>query len=282
MRKRACDWCARRLRHLPATFSRHFANLIHAYRGDSGALLPLVECQVQLCRENGMAFYLVLSEIYFGWAYANAVDPEAGLARIRAAIEEFKAMGVSTAMPFFCSLLAHAEMAAKHEEQAVFEIDAAIAIAHVGRPTAMIPRRTGYAAKSCSDAIRPIRRRRRKRSVPLATSLRNRAREALDCSPRCRLPNSAIRALASPRPRPSSHPRLRASRRLRKCPRSPRRWRFCRPLTNGHKLNPAVRTDTANDDYARVGPPELRRRSYEGHGRPRWVSLGCRTTSSRR
>jgi hypothetical protein len=38
MRKRACDWCARRLRHLPATFSRHFANLIHAYRGDSGAL----------------------------------------------------------------------------------------------------------------------------------------------------------------------------------------------------------------------------------------------------
>jgi class 3 adenylate cyclase len=61
--------------------ARHFANIIHAYRGDSAALLPLVERQVQLCREHGMAFYLVLSEIYFGWAYANAVDSEAGLAR---------------------------------------------------------------------------------------------------------------------------------------------------------------------------------------------------------
>jgi len=112
--------------------ARHFANIVLAYRGDSAALLPLVERQVQLCREHGMAFYLVLSEIYFGWAYANAVDPEAGLARIRTAIEESRAMGLSTAMSFLRSLLAHAEMAAKHEEQAVFEIDAAIAIAQRG------------------------------------------------------------------------------------------------------------------------------------------------------
>ena len=112
--------------------ARHFANIVLAYRGDSAALLPLVERQVKLCREHGMAFYLVLSEIYFGWAYANAVDPEAGLARIRTAIEEARAMGAATAMPLFCSLLAHAEMAAKHEERAVLEIDAAIAIAQRG------------------------------------------------------------------------------------------------------------------------------------------------------
>jgi class 3 adenylate cyclase len=112
--------------------ARHFANTVLAYRGDSAALLPLVERQVQLCREHGMALYLVLSEIYFGWAYANAVDPEAGLARIRTAIEESGAMGLSTSMPYFRSLLAHAEMAAKHEEQAVFEIDAAIAMAQRG------------------------------------------------------------------------------------------------------------------------------------------------------
>jgi predicted ATPase len=112
--------------------ARHFANILHAYRGDSSTLLPLVERQVQLCREHGMALYLVVSEIYCGWAYANAVDPEAGIARIRAAIEESKVMGLSTAMSFFRSLLAHAEMAARHEEEAVFEIDAAIAIAEGG------------------------------------------------------------------------------------------------------------------------------------------------------
>jgi hypothetical protein len=112
--------------------ARHFANIIHAYRRDSAALLPLAERQAELCRAHGMAFYLALSEIYFGWAYANAVDPEAGLARIRRAIEESKAMGLSTAMPFLRSLLAHAEMAAKHGQQAVVEIDAAIAIAQAG------------------------------------------------------------------------------------------------------------------------------------------------------
>ena len=98
----------------------------------SATLLPLAEGQVRLCREHGMAFYRVLSEIYFGWAYANAVDPEAGLARIRAAIEESNAIGLSTSMSFFRSLLAHSEIAAKHEEQAVIEIDAAIEIAQRG------------------------------------------------------------------------------------------------------------------------------------------------------
>ena len=112
--------------------ARHFANILHTYRGDSAALLPLAEGQLQLCREHGMTFYRVLSEIYFNWAYANAVDAEAGVARLRTAIEESKAMGLATAMSFFRTLLAHAEMAAGHEAQAVLEIEAAIAIAQAG------------------------------------------------------------------------------------------------------------------------------------------------------
>ena len=80
-------------------------------------------------------------------------------------------------------------------------------------------------AKSCSSAIRPIPRLRRRRFEPRSTSRASKARAASPFGRRCRSPSSTNRPAAPSKPTPSSATPSKGFRRRPRCPRSSRRRR---------------------------------------------------------
>ena len=101
----------------------------------------------------------------------------------------------------------------------------------IRRRTASRPRRTPpNVIPPTGSAQRPCR--------PPSSSRSGKGRVASNCAPRCRSPSCTNLPAAPSTPTPSSRPQSKAFRRLRKCPKSPRRRRCSRRSHRRTKSRP--------------------------------------------
>ena len=178
-----------------------------------------------------------------GWATAESGAPAEGLEAMRRGAELLREQNVLVFDGLFKIALAEAEARAGDVDRAVAILDEALATCD----------RTGHRAFEAElhrvrgemlleARSRQSRRPPRKPSKPQSLSLSNRARAASACARRSRSPSSTNRPAAPPTPTPSSRPRSKASRRRRKCRRSPRRRRCSRRWRRRRKSSPQRRS----------------------------------------
>jgi class 3 adenylate cyclase/tetratricopeptide (TPR) repeat protein len=119
--------------HAPTLVNaRHFESRLPTYCEDFARVLRKAEGQIELCQRHGVAFYLDLSELLWGWAYGRSVDANAGLVRLRTALAKLENVGYAIAIPLYRGLLADVESAVDPRGSAILEIDRAIELAERG------------------------------------------------------------------------------------------------------------------------------------------------------
>jgi len=72
---------------------------------------------VALCEEQGLSFFLARAKVLLGWALAEEGRIEDGLAQIHEGIAGYRATGAEAEMPYWLSLLAHAQGRAGQPEE---------------------------------------------------------------------------------------------------------------------------------------------------------------------
>lgn len=102
-----------------------YVALLQQLRGDTGALEPLIDELLELCRRFNIAYYGQWGEILQGWLVGGA----AGTAQIRAGIASLRDHDALARMPYWLSLLAGNLCAAGDAGGARAVLDAAIATA---------------------------------------------------------------------------------------------------------------------------------------------------------
>ena len=129
-----------------------------------------------------MMQYVNEAELHLGWARGRLDDPTAGAAEIRRVLRGLRDQGVRVNLGLFNGLLARARGGNAGERTArCARIDEALAPLGPGRTSlARSPSCIACAAKSCSNATRPIPLPPRKRSGPRSPSRRSKAHAVLD------------------------------------------------------------------------------------------------------
>ena len=116
----------------PCTGAKCKATL-EVLRGDANGVSRGATRVLELSREYGLGEYLADGMVYFGWARArrsdNRSDNEIDVAELRKAIAALTARGNKYWVPFFQGLLAEIEAERQDVEQALTQIDKALALA---------------------------------------------------------------------------------------------------------------------------------------------------------
>ena len=121
---------ATELGHVPSMVHPLFWKLIlEVLRGDAAAALTAAEALEALCRKHGITYWLVLAELYAGWARGRLGDPAGGAVEFRRALAAFADRGGNVSMAFFQGLLAELEAETLGAEGALARIDEALALA---------------------------------------------------------------------------------------------------------------------------------------------------------
>jgi predicted ATPase len=82
--------------------------MLHQFRREPGAICALAEAAMTLCAEQEFAYYLAWGRIMWGWAVAEAVDRETGVAKMRQGLAALRATGEGLRQPYYLGLLAEA------------------------------------------------------------------------------------------------------------------------------------------------------------------------------
>ena len=208
-------------------YGRMHAAIFELMRGDHARAAPNAFELARLAREHDLHMFRAFGVFLEGWATAASGAPGGGLEDMRRGVELLREQNVLFFDGLLKIALAEAEAQAGDADRAVAILDEALATCD----------RTGYRAfeaelhRARGEILlqaRPRQPRARGRRLPD----RHRRREAAG-SAQLRTARGALarrsstdRPPASPTPTPSSRPRSKALRRLRKCPRS-RRRRLC-------------------------------------------------------
>jgi predicted ATPase len=101
---------ARELSHPSSlALAQEFCAWLHQHRRDRALTRYWAEADVALCEEQGLSFFLARAKVLLGWALAEEGRIEDGLAQIHEGIAGYRATGAELEMPYWLSLLAHAQ-----------------------------------------------------------------------------------------------------------------------------------------------------------------------------
>jgi class 3 adenylate cyclase/predicted ATPase len=102
-----------------------FAGVLCRIRGDAARAIEYAEQQLELARRNGFGFWELPPNIMIGWATVLREGNSAGIGRMRAAIDGWRASGAVAYLPFFLSLLAEAYLRVGQIDDASVTLDEA-------------------------------------------------------------------------------------------------------------------------------------------------------------
>jgi predicted ATPase len=116
--------------HAPTLAIFYYSNAaLEMLRGDAEGTRHVASMLSEVCRRHGLALYLAMAAVYSGWAHARTGDRTAGLDVFRQAVAAYAAEGNKWYMPLFRGLLAELEAEVSGTQQALSEVDAALALA---------------------------------------------------------------------------------------------------------------------------------------------------------
>ena len=195
-------------------------------------------------QQHGVELFVMLADVALSWARGRLGDARSGATELRRSLAEYTTKGNRLFVPPVLALLAELESAAGNAERAQSAIDEGLAMAQRGRAAL-------YGSLPSSPPRRPPAQTQSGRSRARCSGLQDRCRglgasgraQLTNCSPRSRSPSSTNRPVAPPKPTPSSRLRSKASRRRRKCLRSPRRRRCWRRWRRPTRSRPPQRSD---------------------------------------
>jgi predicted ATPase len=102
---------------------------LDAARGDAEAADRTASMGLALSREHGMEFFIAWSEMPLLWARSRLRDPAAGSSKLRETVANFMAGGHQIFAPLYAGLLAELDAGGPDPNEALTQIDAAIALA---------------------------------------------------------------------------------------------------------------------------------------------------------
>ena len=223
------DWSTRRaaeLGHVTAVASAlYFKTVIESRRGDVSATRIGAESLLTLTEEHDLKTYAGVGQVYANWARGRQLDPQAGALGLRQALNSYLALGNKSSAPSFHGLLAEVEAMRRDPDCALTLIEKGLEIAdetgeHFTDP--YLHRIRGEILLSREPASPAPAEEAFQTAIAIAKGQSARSYELLAALSLAKLYQSAA---APPTRTPSSRPRSKASRRPRKCRRSPRRRR---------------------------------------------------------
>jgi len=107
----------------------HVNAALEAVRGDANATLRVAEMLGEVSQAHGLAVYLAFAPMFSGWARAWTGDRTAGLIEFQRAVAAYAGLGNKWYLPLFQGLLAELEADVSSAEQALSDVDAALALA---------------------------------------------------------------------------------------------------------------------------------------------------------
>jgi tetratricopeptide (TPR) repeat protein len=176
---------------------------LDAARGDAEAADESASMVFALSREHAMQLYIAWSEMPFLWAQSRLGGRAEGASKLRRTIANYMAAGNRWFAPFYIGLLAELDAGGPNPNDALTQIDAAIALAQEQGNAGATRCSIASVAKSCSNAIPQIQGPPKKRSKPPSLSRGSKARAASACKRRSSSPSSINRPAALPKPTPS-------------------------------------------------------------------------------
>ena len=116
--------------HAPTlALTYHLQALLEILRDDAEAAGRAAETLVALCREHGLASYLIWAALPLAWARAKLGDRGAGAAEFRQALADYTSGGNRLFLPFYQGLLAEIESDGGDAEAALAGVDGALTLA---------------------------------------------------------------------------------------------------------------------------------------------------------
>jgi predicted ATPase len=106
----------------------HFAAMVYQLSGNHAQALKCAEASAAISAEHGYPFWLAGGTIIGGWALAASGDENAGLARLRQGLRDWRATGSVTYMTYYLGLLAAALQRQGDIEQALVIVEEALAL----------------------------------------------------------------------------------------------------------------------------------------------------------
>jgi class 3 adenylate cyclase/predicted ATPase len=123
---------ARKLDHSASlAHALDFALAVDQYRRDPAAALERAEAMISFSTEEGFPHYLARGTMFRGWALAmREDDPSTGIEEMRKGLEKQVETGEEDDFPIFLQMMAEGYGLAGRNEEALREIDEALAIIH--------------------------------------------------------------------------------------------------------------------------------------------------------
>jgi class 3 adenylate cyclase/predicted ATPase len=116
--------------HAPTlALTYHLQALLEILRDDAEAARRAAEALVALCRERGLASYLIWAALPLAWARAKLGDRGAGTAEFRQALADYTSGGNRLFLPSYQGLLAEIEADGGDAEAAFAGVDGALTLA---------------------------------------------------------------------------------------------------------------------------------------------------------
>ena len=128
-REGPCDCRAAEKGDELAPLTYHLQALLEILRDDAEAARRSAETLVALCREHGLASYLIWAALPLAWARAKLGDRGAGAAEFRQALADYTSGGNRLFLPFYQGLLAEIEAGGGDAEAALAGVDGALTLA---------------------------------------------------------------------------------------------------------------------------------------------------------
>ena len=116
--------------HAPTlALTYHLQALLEILRDDAEAAGRAAEALVALCREHGLASYLIWAALPLAWARAKLGDRDAGSTEFRQALADYASGGNRLFLPSYQGLLAEIEAEGGDAEAALAGVDGALTLA---------------------------------------------------------------------------------------------------------------------------------------------------------
>ncbi len=187
--------------HAPTlALTYHLQALLEILRDDAEAARRAAETLVALCREHGLASYLIWAALPLAWARAKLGDRGAGAAEFRQALADYTSGGNRLFLPFYQGLLAEIEADGGDAEAALAGVDGALTLAgETGEHwfDAALHRIRG---EILVKQIPPTPPPPKPPSSPPSPSRKSKRPAASSCTPRCRWPSSTSPSAARSTP----------------------------------------------------------------------------------
>jgi len=106
-----------------------YAAMLFQFSGDSNLVREWAEATIDLCKEQGVAYYDSWANILHGWALAEQGLPHEGIAQIKIGIDTLHKTDSQARLPYYLTLLAEAYGQDGQHERGLEHLKEALALA---------------------------------------------------------------------------------------------------------------------------------------------------------